>query len=99
MVFEIVQYDVKSGMEDSFGVAFQPALELLRSADGCESAQLLRSIEHPNTFRLLVHWQTLEHHTERFRGTPAHTQLKAISSQFVERSSGAEHHRDAVPTS
>jgi heme-degrading monooxygenase HmoA len=93
MVFEIVQMDVKPGMEDAFEIAFQPALDMLAKSDGCESAWMLRSIENPSRFRLLVQWQTLEHHTERFRGTPAHQRLKEITAKFVERSSGAEHHR------
>jgi heme-degrading monooxygenase HmoA len=98
MIFELVEMNLKPGMESAFESAFEPALELLRRSTGCAAAQLLRCIEHPSRFRVLVQWQTLEHHTEQFRGSADHTRFKEIVAPFVERSSGAEHHTVVMET-
>lgn len=98
MIFELVEMNVTPGMEAAFEAAFEPAIELLRRSNGCESARLLRCIEFPSRFRVLVQWQTLEHHTEQFRGSADHKKFKEIIAPFVERSSGAEHHSVVLET-
>ncbi len=96
MITEMVEMDIKPGSEAAFEAAFQQCMTLLARSAGCVSARMLRSIENPGRYRLLVQWQTLEHHTEKFRGTPDHKSLKEIMAPFVERSSGPEHHAVAL---
>jgi heme-degrading monooxygenase HmoA len=96
MITELVEMDIKPGLEAEFESAFQQCMDFLARSSGCISARMLRSIENPSRYRLLVQWQTLEHHTEKFRGSADHKAFKEIMAPFVERTSGAEHHAVAL---
>jgi heme-degrading monooxygenase HmoA len=96
MITELVEMDIKPGSEAAFEAAFQQCMTFLGRSNGCASAQMLRSIENPSRYRLLVQWQTLEDHTEKFRGSADHKALKEVLAAFVERSSGPEHHSVAL---
>jgi heme-degrading monooxygenase HmoA len=69
MVTEIAQIDIKPGMEAEFESGVQKAAPLFKRAKGCRSMDLQRSIEKPARYRLLVGWETVENHTNDFRGS------------------------------
>jgi heme-degrading monooxygenase HmoA len=69
MVTEIAQIDIKPGMEAEFESGVQKAAPLFKRAKGCRSMDLQRSVEKPARYRLLVGWETLENHTNDFRGS------------------------------
>jgi heme-degrading monooxygenase HmoA len=98
MIVELVEMDVTPGGEAAFETAFGPAIELIKRSKGCLSARLLHGIENPSRFRVVVEWETLEDHTEGFRGSPGHLKFKEIIAPFVVRSGGAEHHTVALHT-
>ncbi|HEY2535073.1 MAG TPA: antibiotic biosynthesis monooxygenase family protein [Xanthobacteraceae bacterium] len=70
MITEIAQIEVKPGMESEFETAVTRAAEIFKRAAGCRGMELLRSIEKPARYRLLVNWETVENHTVDFRGSP-----------------------------
>ena len=45
---------------------------------GYLSHELLRCIETGSRYLLLVRWETLEHHTQGFRGSPEYQRWKAL---------------------
>ncbi len=96
MVLEIAQIDVKPGMEQAFENAVAQAVPLFRRAKGCESVKLVRSIEQPARYRLLVRWQTLENHTVDFRGSPDFQQWRALAGPCFAAPPDVEHVREAV---
>jgi quinol monooxygenase YgiN len=69
MVTEIAQIDIKPGMEAEFESGVQKAAPLFKRAKGCRSMDLQRSIEKPSRYRLFVGWETVENHTNDFRGS------------------------------
>jgi heme-degrading monooxygenase HmoA len=69
MVIEIAQIEINPGMEAEFEAGVKNAAPLFRRAKGCHGMELVRSIEKPNRYRLLVRWETVEHHTVDFRGS------------------------------
>ena len=98
MIIELVEMDVKPGSEAAFETAFGPAIELVRRSKGCLSARLLHGIENPSRFRVVVEWETLEDHTEGFRGSPDHTLFRDIIRPYVVRSAPTEHHTVVLQT-
>ena len=92
MVVELVEMNVKPGLEAAFEVAFGPASELLLRSKGCESVRVMRGIEHASRYRILIQWQKLENHTEDFRGSEDHKKFREIVAPFSERSVPTEHH-------
>jgi heme-degrading monooxygenase HmoA len=57
-------------MEKDFEAGAEKAIPFIRSAKGCKGIEVQRSIETPTRYWLFVQWETLENHTEEFRGSP-----------------------------
>lgn len=75
MVYELGEMTIRPGSEAAFEAAYAEALTLLRRAKGFRSAQVMRGLEHPDHYRVLIAWETLENHTDDFRGSPDHARL------------------------
>jgi heme-degrading monooxygenase HmoA len=67
VVLEIAQVDIKPGLEQEFEEGVRRAAPLFRRAKGCEAMKLMRSVENPARYHLVVRWATLENHTVDFR--------------------------------
>ena len=70
MITEIAQIDVKPGLEAEFEAGVAKAAPLFKRAKGCTGLELRRSIEKPLRYRLLIGWETVEHHTVEWRKSP-----------------------------
>jgi heme-degrading monooxygenase HmoA len=67
VILEVVEVDAVQGAEAAFEDAYRAASSLLQRAEGFISMQLIRGIEVPNRYRVLIQWQNLESHTREFR--------------------------------
>ena len=92
MIYELVEAEVKPGSEEAFQTAYGEATKLLLRAKGCRSVRMMRGIERPNFFRILVQWETIEDHTQGFRGSPAHQQLIAQTRQHYANPALVQHY-------
>lgn len=85
MVTEIAQFRAQEGKADELQAGFERGLEVIRRAEGCQSARLLRGIEDAALFVLEIQWQTIEHHTVTFRGGPLFGEYRShIAGLFVD---------------
>jgi heme-degrading monooxygenase HmoA len=96
MILEIAQIDVKPGTEAEFEAGVAKAAVLFQRAKGCAAMELQRSIEKPSRYRLMVRWETLENHTEDFRGSPDFQEWRNLVGHCFERPPEVEHTRQAV---
>jgi len=67
MIFELAQIDIKPGKESAFEQGVSQAAPIFKRARGCHGLQLLKSIEQPSRYTLMVTWETVEDHTVHFR--------------------------------
>lgn len=67
MILEQAVIAVTAGLEDDFEVAVGQAKDLISRAQGFRSLRLLRGVEEPGKYLLLVEWETLDDHTVGFR--------------------------------
>jgi heme-degrading monooxygenase HmoA len=93
MILEIAQIDVKPGMEQQFEAGVADAKPLFARARGCRGMELHRSHEHPQRYRLLVRWDTLEDHTVTFRGSADFAEWRKLVSHCFESPPNVEHTR------
>lgn len=93
MVLESAVLDVKPGEEEAFEAAFREAEAIIASMPGYLSHELLRCIEARSRYLLLVRWETLEHHTEGFRGSPRYQRWKALLHHHYDPFPAVEHYR------
>lgn len=81
-------------------VAFEQAVHngiatVLSHSKGYIRYELRRGIESQGRYLLLIHWSTLEDHTEGFRGGPLYTPWRAIIVPFFEKPPVVEHFETA----
>ncbi|MGA2961778.1 MAG: antibiotic biosynthesis monooxygenase [Candidatus Korobacteraceae bacterium] len=67
MIFEMAQLEIKPGTESAFENGVAQAAPLFKRARGCHGVQLLKSIEQPLRYTLMVTWETLDDHVVHFR--------------------------------
>jgi heme-degrading monooxygenase HmoA len=86
MVLEVAFVDVLPGHEDAFVADLERAVaEVLPEAKGfVEFAAHGWGIERPTVFHFTITWETLEDHTEGFRGSDLFTRWRSfIGSHFA----------------
>ncbi|MFC7830608.1 antibiotic biosynthesis monooxygenase family protein [Streptomyces sp. NPDC057375] len=79
MITEIARIDIHPGREREFEAAVAKALPHFLAADGCDGVDLYRSVEHPSRYRLMVRWETVEHHTVTFRDSEGFAKWRALA--------------------
>ena len=93
MILEVAKLDVRQGQTREFESAFAEAQALISSMEGYISHQLQRCIEKPNRYVLLVHWETIEDHTEGFLDSPAYETWKDLLHHFYDPFPEVLHYR------
>jgi len=69
MILEVAHLEITAGKEASFEQGYDAARPLFLRAKGCKGVELKRSLEKPQSYRLFVHWETLEDHIVTFRNS------------------------------
>ncbi|WP_409463185.1 antibiotic biosynthesis monooxygenase family protein [Amycolatopsis sp. GA6-003] len=91
MIREIAQIEVRPGTEQEFEKGVAEAKPIFDRADGCQGAVLWRSIENPARYRLVVTWETVEHHTVKFRGSPDFQRWRELVGEYFAAPPEVEH--------
>ena len=92
MILEVAILDVKPGQEKEFEAAFGEAQKIIASIKGYVSHELQRCVENESRYILLVNWETLEDHTEGFRGSPEYQEWKKLLHHFYDPFPTVEHY-------
>ena len=91
MIYEIAEIDVRPGTETQFEAAVAEASAQFRTAEGCRSLKLERGIEHPGRYRLVVGWDTVDHHMVTFRNSEGFQVWRNLASPFFAAPPRVEH--------
>ncbi|MCK6264308.1 antibiotic biosynthesis monooxygenase [Vibrio sp. ZSDE26] len=92
MITEVAILDVKPDLVGEFEPAFKKAQSIISSMDGYIEHQLQRCIENSSRYILIVQWQTLEAHTEGFRGSKQYQEWKVLLHHFYDPFPTVEHY-------
>lgn len=84
MILEAAHLRVQQGREAEFERTFSQASPLIAATPGYISHQLQRCLEESGYYLLLVQWQTLQAHTEGFRGSDRYAEWKALLHHFYD---------------
>jgi heme-degrading monooxygenase HmoA len=91
MITEHAVLNVVPGQEDEFIATMDRAKALIAASPGFQSLRVERCLEHPSTFLLLVEWETLESHTEGFRGSAEYEEWRTLLHHFYDPFPVVEH--------
>ncbi|BDZ63283.1 antibiotic biosynthesis monooxygenase family protein [Agromyces mangrovi Wang et al. 2018] len=97
MILEHAVLSVVPGREAAFEAAFAEAsgiISIISSMPGFVDLRLSRSIETPNAYLLLVHWESVEAHEVGFRGSPEYTRWRDLLHGFYSPFPAVEHFVD-----
>jgi len=91
-VLEVAVLDVKRDQEADFEAAFSQAQQIICKMKGYMNHDLRRCIEMTNRYILLVNWQSLEDHTQGFRGSEEYQKWRALLHHFYQPLPEVEHY-------
>ena len=92
VVLEVAILDVKPDQQKQFEQAFQKAQAIICASSGYISHQMQKCIEKNNRYILLVNWESLEDHTEGFRGSKKYKEWSALLHHFYDPFPEVEHY-------
>jgi heme-degrading monooxygenase HmoA len=84
MILEHAVLEVRPGQEEAFERSFTQAQSIIAASPGFRNLRLECCLEAPSRYLLLVEWDTLEHHTEGFRGSAAYEEWRALLHHYYE---------------
>jgi heme-degrading monooxygenase HmoA len=91
MILEHAILPVVAGREAAFEAVFAEAKAIIASMPGFVDLTLSRSVETPNAYLLLVHWESVEAHDPGFRGSPEYGRWRELLHGFYEPFPVVEH--------
>jgi heme-degrading monooxygenase HmoA len=91
-VLEVAVLDVRATQGAAFERAFAEAQSIIASMPGYRRHELRRCLERADRYLLLVWWDTLEAHTEGFRGSPRYQEWKRLLHHFYDPFPVVEHY-------
>ncbi len=97
MILEVAILDVIPGEEERFESDFCKAQTIIASMPGYIEHELQRCVETTNRYILLARWETLEHHTEGFRGSTEYQQWKTLLHHYYDPFPQVEHYTSVLP--
>jgi heme-degrading monooxygenase HmoA len=87
---------VRPDQAAAFVEAMDRAKAIIAASPGFISLRVARCLERPDTFVLLVEWETLEAHTVGFRGSEAYQEWRALLHHFYDPAPVVEHFETVV---
>ena len=92
MVTEIAVVEINSERVLEFEAAIKVAASMfLSKSPGYRDFELLKGVERPNVYTFIVHWDTLENHTEGFRKSDLFIKWREIIGPFFVHPPVVEH--------
>jgi heme-degrading monooxygenase HmoA len=76
---------------EAFEAAFTEAREVIAQADGFRWVELLRGIERPEVYVLLVGWDSVEAHMTGFRESPRFARWRELIGPYFTKPPAVDH--------
>lgn len=92
MILEHALLDVRPGQESEFESAFATAKAIISASTGFKRLQLSRGIESTSRYLLIVEWNSVEDHTDGFRGSEAYQEWRKLLHHFYDPFPTVEHY-------
>jgi heme-degrading monooxygenase HmoA len=96
MILERALFPIKPGRSGEFAAAFAKARKLLEATPGFQKLEMRQGIEAPDTFVLLVWWDSVEAHMQGFRDSPAILEWRALLTPFFSGTPQMEHYGETL---
>ena len=92
MILEVAVLQLRPGTSSEYEAAFREAQAFLSASPGYQRHELRKCLEAEDRYLLLVWWDTLESHTEGFRGSAGYERWRSLLHPFYEPFPVVEHY-------
>lgn len=92
MILERALMHVLPGQEPEFERSLLEARTVIERAPGFRSIRVLRGIESPHSYLLLIEWDSVEDHTEGFRESELFSHWRALLGPHFDGTPQVEHY-------
>lgn len=96
MIYEIAEIQIKPDTHAAFEAAVAQALPLFKRSQGCQALRLNRLVERPDTYQLVVQWNTLDDHIVHFRGSAEFQTWRELVGGFFAAPPKVEHSQNVL---
>lgn len=93
MILESAVLNIKPGLNADFEAAFAEAQTIIAGQTGYLGHELQKCLEVENRYLLLVKWETLEDHTQGFRGSAEYETWRQLLHHFYDPFPEVEHYQ------
>jgi quinol monooxygenase YgiN len=91
MVTQIAEINIKEGANEAFEQGVAKAVPIVMQAEGCHGISLNRSVEFPLRYRVMVRWESVDHHLVKFRASEGFAQWRALVGPYFDGIPSVEH--------
>jgi heme-degrading monooxygenase HmoA len=92
MILEHADIRILAGKQAEFDAAIERGVAtVIAKAKGYRGHKVQKGIESPDRYILMIYWDTVENHTQDFRGSPAFQDWRAIVGPFFAAAPVVEH--------
>jgi heme-degrading monooxygenase HmoA len=98
MIVEQAMFSITAGSEREFEAAIAQAREVIAEARGFHSLRLMRGIERPSRYLLIVEWDTVDDHMVGFRESELFVRWRDVIGSFFASPPEVEHFEAPVVT-
>jgi heme-degrading monooxygenase HmoA len=91
MIVELVILRARDGTADQMRAGLQAARAVISQAQGYRGSTFQQGIEDPHRFALRIEWDSVEAHTEGFRGGPLFPQWRSHWAEYMEGTPDVQH--------
>lgn len=99
MILEAVVLNVRKRESPEFEAAFDEAKSIVAASPGFISLRLMRCLETPGRYQLLIEWARLEDHVVGFRESAPFSEWRRLLHHFYEPMPLVEHFEPLIEVS
>lgn len=92
VVLELAILEIRAGQSAAFESAFAEAQTIISASPGYQRHELRKCVEKTDRYLLLVWWDSLESHTEAFRGSEPYERWRELLHHFYDPFPVVEHY-------
>jgi heme-degrading monooxygenase HmoA len=93
MIVELAILRARPGTADQMRAGLQAARAVISRAEGYRGSTFHQGIEDPQRFVLRIEWDSVEAHTEGFRGGPLFPEWRSHWGEFLDGAPDVQHYQ------
>ena len=93
MIVELAILRARPGTADQMRTGLQAARAVISRAEGYRGSTFHQGIEDPQRFVLRIEWDSVEAHTERFRGGPLFPEWRSHWGEYLDGAPDVQHYQ------